>query len=179
MGIDRFETTRLVAERLTSDHRPEILRMHSDPIVMATLGGVRDGLATQAYLEQNLAHWDGHGFGMWILREKITGAVVGRAALRHLLIEETDEVELGYALFSAYWGLGLATEIAQACVQKGRDILQLSSIVAVSTPGHVVSQRVMVKAGFSFDRLVNHSGTPHVLYRVATPAPSRTEPAER
>lgn len=38
---ETFRTDRLLAERLREEHLGEIRRMHQDPRVMATLGGLR------------------------------------------------------------------------------------------------------------------------------------------
>jgi RimJ/RimL family protein N-acetyltransferase len=95
--------------------------MHRDPAVMAELGGVRDEEQTAAYLARNLQYWAGYGFGLWILREVPGGDPVGRAVLRHFLVEGVDEVEVGYAFYLVLWGRGLATEVATACLAFGRD----------------------------------------------------------
>jgi RimJ/RimL family protein N-acetyltransferase len=172
---DSFATARLVAERLRPEHYADLLRMHSDPVQMEMLGGVRDEAQTAEYLEKNLAHWAEHGFGSWILRDAASGRVVGRAILRHLDLDGADEVEVGYSLDPAFWGRGLATEIAAACLAYARDALRLESVVALTQPHNERSRRVMTKIGMVFDRDLTHGGVPHVLYRVrfrppATPA---------
>lgn len=169
MTVEHFETARLTAERLTADHLPELIHMHHDPQVMTTLGGPRDEATTRLYLERNLAHWDQYRFGTWILRDKGSGTFVGRAALRHLLVEGVDEVELGYAFYPEWWGKGLATEIARACVDLGRETLLLPSIVAVSLPENTASQKVMIKVGMVFERMVMENGLIHALYRTGGP----------
>src|SRR5258705_5963708 len=88
-----FTTARLAAERLTSDHLSEIRRMHRDAAVMAQLRGVRDDAQTAAYLAKNLKHWDDYGHGLWILRDLRGAEPVGRADLRHLLVDRVDRVE--------------------------------------------------------------------------------------
>ena len=137
---------------------------------MALLGGVRDEAGTAIYLEQNLQHWADHGFGIWILRDAPTAAVIGRAILRHLDVEGVDEVEVGYGFMPESWDRGLATEIARACVRIGFDQLGLPSIVAVTTPINKASQRVMVKAGLAYERDIIHAGIPHQLFRISDPA---------
>jgi [ribosomal protein S5]-alanine N-acetyltransferase len=169
---DSFTTARLHAERLTESHWVELHRMHQDPVAMAHLGGVRDAAWTTSYLERNLEHWERYGFGLWILRESHTHEPVGRAVLRHLLVDEQDEVEVGYGFYEPYWGCGLATEITRACLRVGYDVLRLSTLVAVTNPDNRASQHVLDKCGLKFDRLVTMEGAPQWLFRTRVPAPS-------
>jgi RimJ/RimL family protein N-acetyltransferase len=165
MTLDSFTTPRLLAERLTPAHLPDLRRMDQDPLFMAHVGGVRDEAATLAYLEQNLAHWATQGFGVWMLRDRTQQFLIGRAVLRHLAVEGDDEVEVGYGFYPEYWGRGLATEVACACVRIGLSRLNLPSIVAVTLPTHGASQRVMQKAGLTYERKILHEGLLHVLFR--------------
>ena len=165
MTLDSFSTPRLLAERLTPAHLPDVRRMDQNERFMAHLGGVRDEAATVIYLERNLAHWAIHGFGLWMLRDPAQGALIGRAVLRHLEVEGAAEVEVGYGFYPEFWGRGLATEVACACVRIGRDQLGLQSVVAVTLPTHTASQRVMRKAGLGYERDIIHEGLPHVLFR--------------
>ena len=168
---ESFSTARLHAERLTAEHWAELHRMHRDPAAMAYLGGVRDAAWTTAYLERNLEHWERHGFGLWILRVAAAEPPVGRAVLRHLLVDEADEVEVGYGFYEPYWGRGFATEITRACLGFGYDLLKLESMVAVTGAANAGSQRVLRKCGLAFDRFVTTENTPQLLFRTRLPAP--------
>ena len=168
MSLDLFSTARLDAERLRADHWDDLRRMDEDTRFMAELGGVRDAAGTLAYLEANLAHWAAHGFGLWMLRDRDTGAVIGRAVLRHLDVDGIDEVETGYGLLPDLWGRGLATEIARACVSIGRDRLGLASVVGITVPTNTASQQVMRKAGLQYERDIVHVGLPHLLFRTGS-----------
>ena len=160
-----FTLRRVFAERLTEAHLPMLRRMDGNARMMACLGGVRTDGETKAWLERNLAHWDEHGFGIWILRDPVTGRVMGRAGLRHLPIDQTPEVELAYALLPEFWGRGLATDAARACVTIGREWLGLRSLVALVRPDNLASQRVLLKAAFVPERELIHEREPHVLFR--------------
>jgi len=162
---DTFTTARLHAERLNESHWVELHRMHRDPMAMAHLGGVRDANWTTAYLVRNLEHWDRHGFGLWILRDSPAGEPVGRAVLRHLKVDDVDEVEVGYGFYESYWGRGLATEITHACLRFGFDVLRLSTLVAVTSPDNHASQHVLRKCGLVFDRFVTMEDAPQWLFR--------------
>lgn len=171
----KFDTTRLLAERLREEHQVEIHRMHRDPVQMATLGGVRSEVETEAYMVRNLEHWERYGFGVWMMRDRVDGRVTGRAHLRHLFVEGIDEIEVGYSFYPAYWGLGLATEAAKACLDLARKSLNVPSVIAVTLPDNARSQRVLAKLGMVTQRQVEHGGLPHLLYRT-TPAWKRGVP---
>jgi [ribosomal protein S5]-alanine N-acetyltransferase len=160
-----FRTPRLLAERVTAAHWLDLRRMDDNEQFMALLGGVRDKAGTVAYLEMNVKHWADHGFGMWMLRDATTSAVIGRAILRHLDVEGVDEIEVGYGFMPEYWGKGLATEIARECVRIGHQQLHLRSMVAITTPPNLASQRVMQKAGLAYERDIVHAGISHRLFR--------------
>jgi ribosomal-protein-alanine N-acetyltransferase len=51
-----------------------------------------------------------------MFRAQADGRFVGRGGLRHVYVGGHDEVELAYALMAAFWGRGLATEMARAIV---------------------------------------------------------------
>jgi RimJ/RimL family protein N-acetyltransferase len=139
--------------------------MDQDHQFMAYLGGIRDEAGTDRYLSSNLAHWAQHGFGLWMLRDRETGGMIGRAVLRHLLVDGIDEVETGYGFMPEFWGRGLATEITGACLRVGRQRLGLNSIVGITLPANTASQRVMVKAGLAYEREIVHDGLRHLLFR--------------
>jgi RimJ/RimL family protein N-acetyltransferase len=155
----------LLAERLTPAHLPDLRHMDGDEQFMQNLGGVRDEAGTLSYLERNLAHWAEHGFGLWMLRDRGSGGMIGRAVLRHLEVEGVDEVETGYGFLPEHWGRGLATEVAHACIQLGRTRLGLKSVVAITLPANRASQRVLLKAGMVYQREINHEGMRHMLFR--------------
>jgi len=162
---DSFSTARLHAERLTAGHLAELRGMDRDPQFMALLGGPRDEVATAAYLARNLAHWTDYGFGLWILRDARDHRVAGRAVLRHLQLDGSDEVELGYGFYPEFWGRGLATEIATTLLHFGRDELRLPTVVAITRPANLASQRVLTKVGLVYEREVSHEGIPHLVFR--------------
>jgi ribosomal-protein-alanine N-acetyltransferase len=159
-----FSTARLRAERLRPDHYGDVRAMDSNHQYMALLGGTRDEAATRAYMERNLRHWDEFDFGLWILRD-LSDQIAGRCVLRHLDVEGTDEVELGYGLHTQYWGRGLATEVAKKLLELGRRELRCSTLVAITRPANLGSQRVLKKTGLAYERDVAFEGVPHLLYR--------------
>jgi RimJ/RimL family protein N-acetyltransferase len=171
--VDRFETARLMLERLAPEHAPEERRLLLDPRVGATLWG-RPTPPTEAEIIDGLAaktdHWDLHGFGLWLLRDRDTGAAVGRGGLQYTYTAGLHDVEAAWAILPERWGEGFATELAFACVEVGFAQLELRQIVAFTLPDNVASRRVMEKAGFVYERDIVHAGLAHVLYVRRPPA---------
>ena len=172
-GLDRLDTERLVGERLREEHFAYHRAMDSDPDVMATLGGVRSENESWEQLRSGLEHWERHGFGPWVFHARETGEALGGAALRHVEIEGRDEVEVGYRVAAAWWGRGIATEMASALVGVARDRLRLPEIVAFTLPENLASRRVMEKVGFAYERDIEWAALRHVLYRQRLAVPER------
>jgi ribosomal-protein-alanine N-acetyltransferase len=161
--LDRLETPRLIGERLREDHFEYLRAVDSDAVVMAMLGGLRS--ETWEQLRAGLDHWERNGFGPWIFRERASGETVAGAALRRVEIEGRPEVEVGYRVAAAWWGRGIATEMARMLVGVARDRLGLEEVVAFTLPDNVASRRVLEKAGFRYERDIEWAALPHVLYR--------------
>jgi ribosomal-protein-alanine N-acetyltransferase len=163
---ESFRTARLRAERIGPQHLPDLVRFHQNPQVMAELGGVRSEEQTSLYLSRNAKHWEEYGFGVWMLQELEVDGVVGRVILRHLLVGDVDEVEIGFALLPRLWSRGLAAEAAASCLGFARQELDLASVVGVTTLTNRASQRTLSKLGFVHESAVTIDGTPCALYRV-------------
>lgn len=163
--IETVHTARLVLTRPVEHDLPDLLRMHRDPRVMATLGGLRSDAELAALHEQLLAHWGRYGFGWWVAR-LADGRFVGRGGLRSLTLEGVGAVEVGYGLVPEFWGQGLATELAAESVRTGFDVLHLKALVCFTLPENRASRRVMEKGGFRYERDIVHAGLLHALYRL-------------
>jgi ribosomal-protein-alanine N-acetyltransferase len=164
---EAFATARLSAEPLAPGHEEEIARLHADERVMATMGGTATPAESRAWLERNLQYGTDPGGGVFVFRDRETGEFIGRGAVRRIEIGGRREVEIGYALVPERWGAGLATEMALGLAEHAerhghRDL------IAYTEPGHAASRRVMEKAGFRYERAVEHHRRAQVVYRRAS-----------
>lgn len=166
--LDRIETERLVFERMRREQAGELSVLLLDPRVTRTLfpaSAPPTEALLLASLDEKLEHWARYGFGLWLLRDRATGRMVGRGGLQHTTVEGVDAVEVAWAIVPDRWREGLATELARVAVEVAFDDLDLEEIVAFTLPDNVASRRVMEKAGFAYDRDIQRVGLPHVLYR--------------
>lgn len=149
--MDTFTTPRLKAARLRREDLADLAELHLDREVSRFLGGVRTRAATAEYLETNLSHWRDHGFGLWTLRAN-DGTFLGRAGLRHVDVEGASELEVAYTFVRSAWGQGLATEITHALVAIWETSCSEPSLVGLVMKGNHPSERVLLKAGFCYER---------------------------
>ena len=162
--MDHFSTDRLTAERLGEDHLADLVALHLDADVSRYLGGVRSAEVTKTYLATNMTHWDQHGFGLWALRTK-DGAFAGRAGIRHILVDDVDEIEIAYTFKRDAWGQGFASEIATAMTEIGLSRLKLPSLIGLVSVAHGASRRVLEKANYLLEKSTTHHGEDVVIYR--------------
>ncbi|MGO9754577.1 MAG: GNAT family N-acetyltransferase [Solirubrobacteraceae bacterium] len=167
--LRRLDTARLCCEALAPEHATELRSLLSDPLVAATLsptGRPPAPGASPEELELTAAHWRQHGFGLWLLRDRATGAMVGRGGLQHTVIEGADEVEIAWAIVPGRWREGLATELALACIEVAFEHLAMLHVIAYTRTDNIASRGVMERAGMSLEReFIDRWGLRSVLYR--------------
>ena len=105
------------------------------------------------------------GFGHFTVSLGAAHGTMGFTGLRP--IGDSEDVELLYALFPAYWGRGLATEAARAVLRFGFIEAGLAEILAGADPPNAASFRVMERLGMSFLRNTQIGGRPARYYRIA------------
>jgi ribosomal-protein-alanine N-acetyltransferase len=168
-ALQRVETERMVASRLSEADLPELLRLVRDPRVSKTLsltGEPPDEHEVRAGLIEGIGHWELHGFGLWLLHNRIGGRLVGRGGLQHTFVTGQDEVEVAWAIVPELWGRGLATECARASIDAAFGPLGLGEVIAYTLPDNWASRRVMEKCAFTYDRRIEAQGVGQVLYRL-------------
>lgn len=159
------ETQRLLLRRLAPADLKDFYAILSDPEVVRYVGtGEPASLAeAEAALLSIGRHWERHGFGRWAVAEKDTGRLIGYGGLRMLI----DTPEVVYHLAKAYWGLGLATEVARASLRYGFEEHGFGRVVAVAMPGNGASIHVMEKLGMAYEGRANYFGIDVVQYSVS------------
>jgi RimJ/RimL family protein N-acetyltransferase len=79
---------------------------------------------------------------------EVDGALAGGAGLNPLVGERQGVAEFGYWLARAYWGRGIATEVAQLLTAYGHRDRRLRRLEAHILAPNIASARVLEKSGF-------------------------------
>ena len=142
-----LETERLALHELTEADAPFILDLLMSRGFRENIGdrGVTDLDGARGYIERARAGYAANGFGLWRADLKATGEPTGLAGL--VKRDGLDHPDVGYAFLEPFWGQGLASEAAGACLAHGREALGLPTIVAIVKPGNAGSIAVLRKIG--------------------------------
>jgi RimJ/RimL family protein N-acetyltransferase len=94
--------------------------------------------------------WTQRGYGEWLVTDKMDGQLIGHCGFAYLA--DTNEIEVDYALATAYWGKGIATEALRASLRFGFEVAQLEQLIGLVVPENTASRRVLEHAGFVYQR---------------------------
>ncbi|MEG0961319.1 MAG: GNAT family N-acetyltransferase [Lachnospiraceae bacterium] len=100
---------------------------------------------TKAYIE-NMYRF--YGYGMWLVLEKSTRKIIGRAGLNNFLIHQTPSLEMGYMIGEAYQNQGYATEVCRGILQFAAEETEFETVNCLIEKGNESSIHLMDKLEF-------------------------------
>ncbi len=150
-----LETERLRLRLFTRDDVQIMFELNSDPEVIKYADTpARDLEEAMQRLEQGpLFDYEKYGYGRFAVELKETGKVIGFCGIKYL--PEIELPEVGYRYLTEYWGRGIGTEAARACVEFARDDLKIKKLVALIIPENVASIKLAEKLGMSRGPLIH------------------------
>lgn len=160
-----LETEQLVLRPLREDDLDDLLA-----VVNEGTSTPRTREETRERLRRAMSHWEEHGFGLWAVLHRADGGFIGWCGVAYP--HGRGDAELSYALATRYWGQGLATEAVRRALQYAFDVAGLPRVVGVALAENLASQRVMLRAGLTFRRFLQHDGKEAVLYAIEHPSRS-------
>jgi len=160
------ETERLLLRQIRDDDLDVYAAMHAHPEVMR-FSPERHPLSreeTAALLTWIQSVYVAKGYGLWAVVEKVGQQVIGYCGFTPYVLEEQDEVELGYRLAPLAWGQGFATEAAKACLHLAWHHLHLQRVISLIEPENTLSVRVAMKLSFRYEQSLQIYGIPVDMY---------------
>lgn len=147
---DILETKRLKVRELSMDDLDDLRAMYDKPhmtdFVEPLYAPEQERQYQQTYIEKIYGFY---GFGMWLVFEKETGQLVGRAGFEYRDYCSEGEVEMGYLIDPDMWRNGYATEVCQALLTYARDTMSVLRVLCRVSPENKPSQGLLHKLGFT------------------------------
>lgn len=148
-GIVVTETPRLLLRTFRVDDLPAYAALHSDPEVMATLGGVLlDREASDGLAVWHQGRYEARGYGLLAVERREDGAFLGMCGLHHQQ-SFPDEVELAYRFARAHWGQGYATEAGAAWLDVAFDRAGCERVIGIGEESNPRTIAVMRRLGMT------------------------------
>ena len=89
-----------------------------------------------------------YGYGMWVVQDRRSGKLLGRAGIEHRETPEGTVMELGYIIRTEEQGKGYATEVCQAIISYAQQELEMDQLHCFIHPENQASVHLAGKLGF-------------------------------
>lgn len=109
---------------------------------------LEEELEYQKHYIQNMYRY--HGYGMWLVFDKKSGELIGRAGLENREYPEGVEPELGYLIHPDWQRRGIATEVCSAILTYSKERLEFDRVSLLTDGENLPSVRLAEKLGFVY-----------------------------
>jgi len=157
--VTLLETERLTLRKITIDDAAFMLDLLNQPSFIQFIGdrGVRTlDDAHKIIQDRYIAAYERLGFGIYLTLLRGTETPIGICGL--VKRDGLEDVDVGYALLPQYWSKGYASEAVSAVLAYARNTLGIRRVLGITTLDNAGSIRVLVKAGFKFERVIKLPG---------------------
>ena len=166
-------TERLTLREMTWEDWTGIAAMLQDPAVMYAYEHAFSEAEVREWMERQMGRYETWGFGLWAVRERATGALVGQCGITMQEWEGRPVPEVGYLLRRDRWGRGYATEAAKAALDFAFDTLHFPAVYAIIRDSNAPSQAVAGRLGMEpvGTQLKHYCGMdmPHTVFCARSP----------
>lgn len=143
-----LETNRCVVRELTLEDLPDLYSLYEAPGVTDYTEGLYDYEEEYEYEKAYIEHmYRYYGYGMWLVFEKSTGKLIGRAGLENRDMEDEVHLELGYVIHPDYQRQGYATEVCLAILDYARENTGFDRLQCLIEPENAASIALIEKIG--------------------------------
>ena len=122
--------------------------------------------ACQAQFDRIFERYENNLGGMNALILKETGELVGICGLLVQIVDDLEELEIGYSILPKFWLQGFAIEAAQKCKEYAFLNNFSDSLISIIHVDNVPSQKVASKNGMYLDKTTTYKDNPVHIFRV-------------
>jgi ribosomal-protein-alanine N-acetyltransferase len=145
-----FQTERLLVRHFTENDFDNYFALQGNPLVMQYIRQPRTREESDIFLREKILTADPADFkGYWAVEQKETGLFLGCFVIIPIP-DDTEKIQLGYSFLPEHWGKGYASEVTKEGLKYFHDRTPLPEIYGVTETPNIASQKVLMKAGFTF-----------------------------
>ncbi len=162
-----LETSRLTLRPFRQDDVDLLSRLMANQDFMRFSLGVYTREQTQAVLDKILIRNRAGLPSQFAAVIRTSGKLVGYCGFFHQIVDETNEIEIGYRLHPDYWNQGLITEAAKAVRDHAFRDLKLPRVISLIHPENIPSRRVAEKIGMMLEKQTTFRGFPTNVFSLS------------
>jgi ribosomal-protein-alanine N-acetyltransferase len=166
--LEGQETDRLLFRKISEADFDHWLKFFEDS--KTSLHWVEDKqtpfIACKKWYEKQLWRYENDKGGMNALIEKESGKLIGHAGLLVQVVDDIEELEIGYSLLPEFWKKGYAIEAAARCKQFGIQHKFSDSLISIISLSNLPSQKVASKNGMIIDRKTIYHDNEVYIFRL-------------
>lgn len=160
-----LSTPRLWVREFTLDDLDDLYELYGKPGMTEYMEPLYDREKEEAYQRAYIENMYGfYGYGMWLVYEKESGKLVGRAGLENREYQGEWYLEMGYAIATECQRRGFATEVCNGILQYARENLEYEEVNCLIRPENVASMALVNKLGFQYRKTVMIEGNTYDWY---------------
>lgn len=161
------ETDRLRIRHLQKSDANFIYQLYNQPSFIKYIGdrGVHSPQDAEVFIQKVQDNYQQYGFWLYLVERKDNGQAVGVNGL--IQRDYLEAPDIGFAFMTQSCGQGFAKESSQAILQHSKQ-LGLAHLYAITSPDNHVSEHLLKKLGFEFQRqdYFDNSTSPINLFRL-------------
>jgi ribosomal-protein-alanine N-acetyltransferase len=151
-NLPTLETERLLLRKVTlADTAAMFSYASNEDVAKYVTWDVHRSMSdTERFINFVLNRYNNEEIAPWGIEDKETGSFIGTVDFVSWSTNHHN-AEIGYVIAPEYWGKGITTEAARAIIRFGFEQMELMRIQARCFVDNIASQRVMEKAGMTFE----------------------------
>lgn len=148
-----IETERCLLREMTLEDLDEVYRLYEEPEITRYMEDLYENREieeeyTKAYIN-NMYRF--YGYGMWLVIEKKTGHIIGRAGLNNVDIHGESSLEMGYLIGMPYQKQGYAAEVCKGIIQFAREGTEYKILNCLIQKENTRSIQLVKKLDFTWE----------------------------
>lgn len=155
-----LETERCILREMTLEDLDALYELYRPEAMTLYMNGLHENRKeqekyTRAYIE-NMYRF--YGYGIWVVIEKKSGQLIGRAGFDHYEEDGEVQLELGYAIAVDKQKQGYAAEVCRGILKYAFEALEVPSVCCLIQKENTASIRLAEKLGFRWEKNIVCNG---------------------
>ncbi len=154
-----LETRRCYLREITLEDLDDLFELYAYKGMTDYIEPLYERKKEEDYQRAYIANMYGfYGYGMWLVKEKGTDKLIGRAGLENRLLDGEYELEMGYAIAAPYQRQGYAREVCEGVLKYAKETLGFARVNCLIQKENKPSVALVKKLGFTYLESVAEGG---------------------